>query len=1281
MAVELRTNVIIGGKTDGSFDALAGKIASIAAAIDAIGGPLREFGSEALDTYKDYETYMLEAKGAMSANYSSAALLEKEYAALQEKAQEWAASTIFHTDDVAKAVSEAAHAGWSYGEMLEGIPSAMLLAQAGNIDLSSGLDYLIKTINGTGTAFSESETLVDQWVMAANSSATTVSELGQAMTKLGSTARFGDSNAEILALLGTLANAGVVGTEAGTLLRNTMIRLIAPTDKASAAMDILGASAEEIEAVLADSTITKAAKELEAMGFSAYDAQGSLKPMIQIFHDLHDTLDGLTEERQNQLLSAIFPTRTITGAKNILDALEGLDQLFEQINDSFGYAQNVADTQTSGLMGAEERMLSKWEEFKRSVGEDLAPMMENAYGFIGGIIDKLNSLSPEAMATIEGACIAIAGLGSIGTGASIALSLLHRLGGVGIGLTLGAAAVGALVGHLNKMHEIDLEGSFGQMYIDIDNLKSHVEGVNTVFTEQKNAVSEWTKGVETAQEKYEALIVSFSEHMLSDVLKGKTLGKKDIDLYEEYTDDIVGTTQDAVENSEAASMAFFNAILGDPETLGEIAAFNDIRGWLQAYYADLEREASQIGENIHNLLTKKLNGQFTEDDRLAVQKEIDRLNAIQAQIANGAREDAYQAQLYKATRLGWDSVSDFLQGNKEAMDESLQDVDDFYAGMYAKAKRAYEYARSKGEGQFSWTDENGVQHTYNVDDTGWANFEAYFRGEHEKARAAEQAKYSELARTLFDSLMNDSDYAALWKNYKGWEAGGEIGRDVYGLSDYTNMDWSDYTDDELRGMADEMRGLQGISGSLINALKGFESDPAVAGFIGMLRGLSSGIESIDSELTSRAAKGQQQTGKEPSYEDINMQAENLEAEIDRFGWKSRTKEAEEWVRLNEQLDKMEGAKTPFYELPEDQLPEWFGEYWAWRNGTSEQYQAQQAAAQQQAEAEARTAAYVEQGTKAYQDRVTQMQAVADVITDHQSRMAELSEQSEQYAAQIDELTKEMANTPPSPANYKKNQLQQEIDELTQKKAETDKGIEEAQAAINDLQSQLTAMAAEDIVLQIDDNADEVASAIQAAADGPYDAHVTVIYDDDGFTPSGGGEIHIAVIYDDAGGPSGGSTSTSTKSSKTSTAKTQATTAYNNLKSTVKSSFASAFPAISKLFEEGGRSDVPAIFGEAGPEWAIPEEHSDRTAELLNAAREASGFSWNELIARYGGLNGRSDGVVVNIGSYAPVITAQDSRGVEQKLIEDKERLKRLVGDAVRDAMERNALHDAIEVYA
>lgn len=102
------------------------------------------------------------------------------------------------------------------------------------------------------------------------------------------------------------------------------------------------------------------------------------------------------------------------------------------------------------------------------------------------------------------------------------------------------------------------------------------------------------------------------------------------------------------------------------------------------------------------------------------------------------------------------------------------------------------------------------------------------------------------------------------------------------------------------------------------------------------------------------------------------------------------------------------------------------------------------------------------------------------------------------------------------------------------------------------------------------------------------------------------------------------------------------------------------------FAEGGRTDEAAIFGEAGPEWAIPEAHTQRTAQLLDAARSASGFTWGELMTASGTKS--SVGTLI----YSPTIIARDARGVEQKLSEDKERLMRF--------LEEKELIDGITVY-
>ena len=113
------------------------------------------------------------------------------------------------------------------------------------------------------------------------------------------------------------------------------------------------------------------------------------------------------------------------------------------------------------------------------------------------------------------------------------------------------------------------------------------------------------------------------------------------------------------------------------------------------------------------------------------------------------------------------------------------------------------------------------------------------------------------------------------------------------------------------------------------------------------------------------------------------------------------------------------------------------------------------------------------------------------------------------------------------------------------------------------------------------------------------------------------------------------------------------------------------------YGEGGRATEASVFGEDGPEWAIPEEHTPRTAELLNATRKAAGFDWDELMARDGRVSG---GVTVNT-TYAPTINAADSSGVADVLEKDKRRTAQIVKEAVREALREQRFRDSVEVYA
>lgn len=761
MAVDLLTNVIIGGQTTSGFNALAGRLQSLGATVDKIGSYVREFEKDSVEVYRSYEDNMLAAEFALSAQYDSASELSKVMQGLDMYASEWAATTIFHTSDVSKAINEAAHAGWDYQKIVEGIPQAMLIAQAGSLELSTGLDYLVKMMGSTGTEFDQMGSVIDQWSKAANLSATNIGEMGEAFMSMGAAAQFGDSTQELFTMLAVLANVGTTGSQAGTALRGAMMRIIAPTTKAETAMSLLGADAEELNEVLGDTNVTKAAKTLQGIGFSAYDAQGNLLPMIDIFTNLHTALQGLDEQAQNEVLSAIFPTRNIATAKAFMAAIGNgqMANLFESIGDSEGYAAEGAEIMMSGLTGAIETLASKWEEFQRSVGETLAPAIESVAGWLGNIMDAINNMD---QSTLTGLVTALTALAATGPGLMIAggaIKFFGTLGPVGSAMLLVGMGAAFLAGKLHALNEAEFRGNFGTMEVDLDTLGEHVDSLKTKFDQHQETISAWESALAAAEESYASTSSALAETLLEDVLTGKKLTETDKKKLNDYAQSLYDAVWEGLENAEASDMTFLDAIFGDHENAEQEEVGNTAAQVVKSWYEDMYGEARAVGEELRNQMTAALqDGSLNEAERQAIQASVDRYNQIMAEIQSQLDSEAYYEQLYKAQSVSWDSISSYMEENAQKQQADLAALDEAYAARYGNYAAAYDRAIKSG------TEVRTLDGSYRkVTQDDLDALREQLDIEKERDRQSILDKYGSLNAEAFNALMNDSDYGDAWK--------------------------------------------------------------------------------------------------------------------------------------------------------------------------------------------------------------------------------------------------------------------------------------------------------------------------------------------------------------------------------------------------------------------------------------------------------------------------------------------------------------------------------------
>ena len=1202
MARSLITNVIIGGSTTSGFDGLSSKILALGQIFNQVGGKVGEWEKEAVETYKNYETYMLEAKGAMSANYDSASQLENEYNALQAKAQEWAGTTIFHTNDVAKAISEAAHAGWDYEKMLEGIPTSMLLAQAGNTDLSTGLDMLIKTINGTGIAFSESEQFVDQWVMAANSSATTVSELGEAMEKMGASARFGNSTAELLTMLGVLANTGTVGSAAGTLLRNSMIRLIAPTKNAREAMEGLGVEAEDINEAIGGDTdlLTGVYETLQEVGFSAYDSQGKLKPFLTTFKDLNTALTRLpNEEARNKVLSAIFPTRTITGAKALLEAAANdYDGLLNKILDSEGYAEKVAKIQTSGLMGSEELLKSKWEEFSRKIGEWLSEPIEKAYGFLGGLIDTLNSADPTILAAISGAATALAGIGPGLMTVGLAMKLFGALGVTGTAIMAGAAAIGAIAGYLYEINKVSLENNFGQMAIDMDAVTKALNGIGDDIGEKTKGFTEFSEAAKQAAEDYKEAGTTLSEALWSKMVTKSEITPDEQIVFNQQAEMVINALKTAIATEAASNLELASLIFSDDGT-GEGAENNPLFASIASLIDIGMDEAIGKAKSKSAELRKAITDAFA--DSKLTDAEMQNIQNILAQMnelmdSYGSSDLTKEMLLNKSQRVSLKEMTAFSEQVAAARDAAFAEMDDQIDYTEAWIRKAYNTALKNGTKFIDPNTGEFVNPTdVNIDDLIASTHEAYTQ-----KRTAWGADYNEVLRRGWQNALATSDTGALFTEAQQYLTLAQNGVLTFAQAN--------------KLIADSMSGDHGLLQRSLDQMIEYYG----------------GIGEMAQEVGRYRKLGDEQSLKIADWiEQMIVMREALGGKLDTAdltGYQPETRKS------NQQMTAM---LADIYQnsAGEEEIMSYFAglndaQKKAWQKNIDDLYQ--------QYDLRELGRAYDLNGGEGLSDRA--LEWLGAYVANS------LAPLSDEVARSLQEF--EWPQLPTTQAQGEETLGTQKV------KIEP---YMEGQDALASLEDQGVTVAVEGDAAQLQatiaaEDGQELMSYVNGDANN---LHMTIMAEDGQLLTEEvtGNASQLAAVIESYNG-------------KTITVN-------------IKGNKLFSLPG----FAEGGRATTPSIFGDAGAEWAIPEEHTQRTADLLNAAREASGFTWGELLERNGGLNAGGGDINVNISSYAPVIHANDATGVAEELAKDKARLGEIVKKAVKTALEDMSMREGIEVYA
>lgn len=297
-----------------------------------------------------------------------------EIGELREKAKEMGATTAFTATEAAEALNYMALAGYDTQQSITALPNVLNLAAAGGMNLAVASDMVTDAQSALGLSMEESEKMVDKMALASTKANTSVSQLGEAVLTVGGTAKqLAGGTTELNSVLGVLADNGVKGAEGGTALRNIILSLAAPTDKAAASM--------------------------KKLGLEVYDSYGNMRGLPDIFADLNDSLSTMTQGGRTEALNTIFNKVDLKSVEGLLGTSAARwDDLAQSIDHAQGAAKRMAATQLDNLAGDITLLQSAADGVKLAISERLEPHLRS---FVGWLTKKMPEIERAAGSAVD----------------------------------------------------------------------------------------------------------------------------------------------------------------------------------------------------------------------------------------------------------------------------------------------------------------------------------------------------------------------------------------------------------------------------------------------------------------------------------------------------------------------------------------------------------------------------------------------------------------------------------------------------------------------------------------------------------------------------------------------------------------------------------------------------------------------------------------------------------------------------------------------------------------
>lgn len=663
----------------------------VAGTVGVLGATLTGAGLAAVGVAAKFDSAMSGVRAATRAS-------TQDMGRLREAALQAGADTAFSASEAAAGIEQLGRAGVSTEAILGGgLRGALDLAAAGTLEVADAAELTAIALQQFQLSGDQASHVADLLAAGAGKAMGEVSDLGMAL-KQGAlpAAQLGISIEETVGALAAFANAGLIGSDAGTSFK-TMLQSLTPNSE-------------------------KAKETMEELGLSFFDAQGNFVGLQSVAAQLQEKLGGLTEQQRATTLETIFGSDAVRAATVLYEqGAQGVAEWTTKVNDQ-GYAAEQAGIKLDNLKGDLEAFRGSFETALIKGGEGGQGALRSLVQWATDAVNSFNSMSSAAqnttLAIVGGgglALLGVAGIAKLAIVAADTYDAFKRLNGetgrlsrgLGAVARYGGAAVAAL-GGFALIHEwFALGADEVDRYVnsvlraansgDIDSqiaaLSAEIDKQRAIVDDAAIAWEFWGGGI-------------FSGDAADAADRIDALNKRLAQLREEQADAADAAAEQAAANRSAnvtmgqvalqaeqanralkeQREAWRGALNGAQEYSEGILAMRDAQRGFEQSLDDagerLEQRKRLLGEAAE--AQRRLNAAESPEDKAAAREELARINE---------ELDRYAAGLDKSTQAGRDNQA-ALDGIASAAHRVIEDMEERNVG---EEKIRGQYVKSREE--------------------------------------------------------------------------------------------------------------------------------------------------------------------------------------------------------------------------------------------------------------------------------------------------------------------------------------------------------------------------------------------------------------------------------------------------------------------------------------------------------------------------------------------------------------------------------------------------------